>query len=91
MVKKKTKKEEIKINIFKNRLVPSCKILNDEEKNKLIEKYNISKYQLPFIYSKDPLVSAVGAKKGDILEITRKAYTAAGKSKYYRLVVGGSN
>ncbi len=91
MPKGKSKKKDDKINIFKNRLVPECEILKDEERDEFLEKYNISKYQLPSILSKDPLVKAVGAKKGEILKIKRKTGTAAGESNYYRLVVGGSN
>ena len=88
---KKDKKEESSIDIFKNRLVPSCRILKDDEKEEFLKRYNISKYQLPVIFLKDPMASLVNAEKGDILEITRTVCTAAGKSKYYRLVVGGSN
>ena len=91
MPKDKSKKEEVLIDIFKSRLVPKCKILNEEERKEFLEKYNISKYQLPFIFSNDPMVRAVDGKKGDILKIERKVGTAAGVSDYFRLVVGGSN
>lgn len=89
--KSKAKEEEKNINIFKNKLVPDCKILNEKEREELFEKYNISKFQLPSILAKDPLVKSIGAKKGDILKIMRKKNIFSEDSEYYRLVIGGSN
>ncbi len=91
MSKKKAEKKESKIDIFKNKLVPDCKILNEKEKEELFEKYNISQYQLPSILGKDPLVKAIGAKNGDILKIMRKKNMFSEDSEYYRLVIRGSN
>ncbi|MCD6575560.1 MAG: DNA-directed RNA polymerase subunit H [Nanoarchaeota archaeon] len=88
MVTKKSKKEEKPIDIFKSRLVPECRVLSEDEEKKLLEQYNISKRQLPLIFSTDPVVKALGAKVGNVIEFTRKSKTA-GLSKYYRVVVGG--
>ena len=78
--------KERKIDIFKSDLVPKHEILSPEEKQKLLDKFNISEKQLPKIKSTDPAVIALGAKKGDVIKITRKS-PVAGESYYYRLVV----
>jgi len=79
-------KERKAINIFESDLVPKHEILSPEEKQKLLDRYNISEKQLPKIKSTDPAVIALNAKKGDVIKITRKSPTA-GESYYYRLVV----
>jgi DNA-directed RNA polymerase subunit H len=84
----KDDKEEKPLDVFKSRLVPKCRILSEEEVNKLLEEYGISKKQLPLILSTDPVVKALNAKVGDVIEFDRDSKTA-GISKYYRLVVGG--
>jgi len=78
------KKDEI--NILKHELVPKHRILNEEEKKKLLEKYGIKLRGLPRISIKDPVIVAIEAKVHDVIEITRKSGTA-GETKYYRLVV----
>jgi DNA-directed RNA polymerase I, II, and III subunit RPABC1 len=81
--------EEAKIDIFKSRLVPKSKILNEEEKKALLEKYNISFSQLPKILHSDSVSKALNVKAGDVIEFERKT-KLGGQSKYYRIVVGGS-
>ncbi|MDD5182346.1 MAG: DNA-directed RNA polymerase subunit H [Candidatus Nanoarchaeia archaeon] len=81
--------EEIKIDIFKSKYVPISRILSEDEKKALLEKYNISSVQLPKISHSDAVVRALKGKGGDVIEFVRKAKTA-GLSKYYRIVVGGS-
>jgi len=83
-----TEKEEKSIQIFKSRLVPESKVLSEEETQKVLEKYNISKKQLPRMLSSDAMAKHLEAKSGDVIEITRDSKTA-GLSKFYRLVVGG--
>ncbi|CAB49535.1 DNA-directed RNA polymerase subunit H [Pyrococcus abyssi] len=73
-------------NIFKHVLVPEHRILSEEEKKALLEKYRITPAQLPQIKASDPAVKALGAKPGDIIEIKRKSPTA-GVYYYYRVVV----
>ncbi len=67
-------------------LVPEHRILSEEEKKELLEKYKIDIKQLPMILSSDPMVKQIGAKVGDVIEIKRKSPTA-GEALYYRLVV----
>jgi DNA-directed RNA polymerase subunit H (RpoH/RPB5) len=79
---------EITIDIFKNILVPKSRILNEKEKDALLEKYNISTKQLPVISHLDTVSKKLEAKAGDVIEFERNTKTA-GMSKYYRVVTGG--
>ena len=88
MAVKKKKEEESTIDIFKSKLVPVSKILSEKDAKELLEKYNVSKQQLPRIQMADPVCKSLNAKFGDIIEFTRKSKTA-GLAKFYRLVVGG--
>ncbi len=80
------KKEEKEINVLQHKLVPKHKILNEEEKKKILEKYGIKLKHLPKISVKDPVVVAIEGEIKDIVEITRNSSTA-GEIKYYRVVV----
>lgn len=90
MVSKKSKskeKEPAPQYILRHRLVPQHIILSEEEKREVIEKFaGGDPYKLPYILASDPVVSALGAKPGDVIKIIRKSPTA-GESIYYRLVV----
>ena len=77
---------EKKINILKHTLVPKHKIMNEKEVEELLKKYGVTKDKLPKILASDPVVKAIGAKIGDVIEITRKS-PIAGEAKYYRVVV----
>ncbi len=78
-----------KKSILEHELVPKHRILSEEEKQKLLEKYNISLKNLPKISIKDPVVKLLNdAKVGDVIEITRKSPTA-GTTKYYRVIING--
>ncbi len=79
---------KLKVDISKHILVPKHEILSEEEVKKLLEKYNITKSQLPKILASDPMVKKIGAKVGDVIKITRKSPTA-GESIFYRVVVSG--
>ncbi|MFH8080431.1 MAG: DNA-directed RNA polymerase subunit H [Candidatus Aenigmatarchaeota archaeon] len=80
-------KEETNINILEHELVPKHYIVSEEEKQKILEKYKITKLnQLPQIKSTDPVVKALGAKPGDLIKIIRKS-SIAKEVVYYRIVV----
>lgn len=78
------------IDIFKSKLVPKCRIISKAEEKEILEKYKISKKQLPYILLNDPVAKALNAKVGDIIEFIRVSKTA-GSSKFYRVVVGGES
>jgi len=83
-----SKKNISKVDILEHVLVPSHRILSEEEKGVLLRKYNVKPSQLPKTLSSDPVVAAMGAKPGDIIEITRKS-PVAGVTLAYRIVVEG--
>ncbi len=75
-----------KETLLNHELVPKHEVLSEEEAEKVLEEYGITKEELPKIYKNDPVAKAIEAEVGEVLEITRKSPTA-GKSKYYRVVV----
>ena len=87
MPKAKEKDEEKKqVDIFGSGLVPKHEIMSGDEKAGLLEILNISHRQLPRVKEDDPVVKVLGAKKGDVLRITRRS-PAGADSYYYRVVV----
>jgi DNA-directed RNA polymerase subunit H (RpoH/RPB5) len=75
----------MEFNISKHTLVPKHVKLNPEEKEKLLNKYNISTKQLAVIIAKDAAIQHLGVKKGDVIKIVRDSPTV-GKSEFYRVV-----
>lgn len=85
-MKKETTKETIKKTILEHVLVPKHEIMNKEEIALVLEKYGAELDQLPKIMEADPVIEAIGAKKGNVLKIIRQSPTA-GESIYYRVVI----
>ena len=77
---------EKEFNVLTHELVPKHVIIKDDELKEVLEKFNITKEQLPKIGEKDPTMKAIGAEEGDVVKIIRDSPTA-GTSLYYRLVV----
>lgn len=73
-------------DILSHELVPEHKILTKDESQKILKQLNVKPERLPKIRDTDPVVEIIGAKVGDIIEITRDSPTA-GKTKYYRVVI----
>jgi DNA-directed RNA polymerase subunit H (RpoH/RPB5) len=72
-------------NILDNVLVPPHKVLSDVEKKQIFNKYYIREdSNFPEISRYDPVAKTLGARPGDLLEITRPSPTAI-QHKYYRL------
>lgn len=80
-----TEKEQ-EFNPFENELVPKHEILSAEERAELMKGLNISLKGFPRIKEEDPIVKSVGAKRGDVLRITRHSPVAS-EYFYYRVVV----
>ncbi len=59
------------IYIFDHYLVPQARIISEEEKKKLVEKYGSLKY-FPKILVTDPVVRILRAKPGDVIEFVRR-------------------
>ena len=66
--------------------VPQHRVMKDKEVENLLDKFGIRKNQLPKVLDGDPVAMLLGARPGDVLEITRKRETS-GENKYYRVVV----
>jgi DNA-directed RNA polymerase subunit H len=74
---------EKKFDSTKHILVPKHTILSEEETQKLLSHYNISKVQLPIIASNDPAIKAMELQRGVVVKVER---SDAHKTTYYRLV-----
>jgi len=85
-----SKKEEEKkqLKVTEHIYVPKHEIVSEEEKAEIVERFNASPEQFPYILASDPVVKEIGAKPGDLIRISRKSPTA-GESTYYRFVVVG--
>jgi len=80
-------KQENKFDVLSHELVPKHYIVSEEEKQKIKEKYRITRLsQFPQIKASDPVVKAIGAKPGDLIKIIRKSNIAK-EVVYYRIVV----
>jgi len=73
---------QLLFNITKSIYVPTHTLMNDNEKKKFQEKYNINK--IPKINLNDPVVKFIGGKLDNIVKITRKSLT---NEVYYRLII----
>jgi DNA-directed RNA polymerase subunit H (RpoH/RPB5) len=73
-------------DILKSGLVPKHEVMNDEEKTELLNGLNISAKQLPRIHEDDPVAKKIGAKRGNVVRITRND-PGVGEYYYYRIVV----
>jgi len=93
MSRRSTKKEKdrqtLLSKIVEHELNPiSIRVLPRDEAKQILRRLHLKPWNLPWIRSSDPLVAAVGAKPGDILEIVRRS-PKAGRTVIYRLVVPG--
>tara|TARA_B110000008_G_scaffold198656_1_gene197175 strand:- start:1369 stop:2004 length:636 start_codon:yes stop_codon:yes gene_type:complete len=74
-------------NILDNDLVPPHRILSNEEKKEIKQKYNILQdTQFPEISRFDPISVIYGIRPGQVFEITRSSPTSL-QTKYYRLCI----
>ena len=77
--------ESLMFNITQHILVPHHEIMNQTETTNIMSKYNIQNLlQLPLILQSDPVAKFIGAKRGDIVKITKPSETA-GEYVNYRL------
>ena len=79
-------KNAMLINITKHVLVPKHRILSEDERAELFERYHIQdNSQLPKMTLSDPISRYYGLKKGQVVEITRNE--DLNKHVSYRVVV----
>lgn len=63
-------------------LIPPHKLMSTKDAEAMLATFRVSKHQIPKIFSKDPAISGLGAKVGQIVEVER-----LDGSKSYRLIV----
>ena len=80
-----------RFNVLNHMLVPEHKPATKEEIAAVMERYKITRHQLPKIRRTDPAIKAMekqygGVKSGDIVKIVRVS-SIAGMTIAYRLVI----
>jgi len=80
--------EENKFNIIKHAFVPKHIKLKEEEKQELLQKYNVSDTQLPMIKRSDKAIQHLDPEIGEVIKIIRKSPTNV-ETEFYRVVVHG--
>jgi len=80
-----TTKMKKKFKVDKHILIPKHVKLGEKEREKLLEKYNISLKELPRISKADPAIENLDAKPGDVIKVIRQSPTA-GEAAFYRVV-----
>lgn len=74
----------LQFNILKHILVPPHRILNDDEKELIIKKYNILEDNIPAISRFDPVAQVIGLRPNQYCEIIRPSKTSI-TSLFYRI------
>jgi len=79
--------KRLQFNILNHKLVPTCKILDNNEVNELKKKYKMeSVSQLPEISRFDPQALAICMRPGQVVKFERESLTAL-KYDYYRVCI----
>lgn len=77
--------KRLQFNILKHTLVPKHTILNDDEKELFMKKYNIlDNSQIPDISYFSPVSIVIGLRPNDVVKIERNSRTSI-KSDFYRI------
>ncbi|HLC93381.1 MAG TPA: DNA-directed RNA polymerase subunit H [archaeon] len=66
-------------------LVPKHEIVQDDKVKEVVEKFGSPLTSFPRVDPDDSAIIEIGAKKGDLIKITRNSHTA-GKTIYFRVV-----
>lgn len=79
--------KRLQYNMLEHNLVPKCNVLNSEEKDKFMKKFNIKdNSQIPEISRFDPQALVMCIRPGDVTKFTRKSITSL-ENDYYRVCV----
>lgn len=79
--------KRLQYNMLEHNLVPKCDVLNSEEKDKFMKKFNIKDIsQIPEISRFDPQALVMCIRPGDVTKFTRKSITSL-ENDYYRVCV----
>jgi DNA-directed RNA polymerase I, II, and III subunit RPABC1 len=77
---------EVIINKTKHKYALKHVIIDKNEIEILLKKYEITEDQLPKILHNDPMIKIIGAEIGDVIKIERTS-ESTGKYYYYRICV----
>ena len=75
---------KLQFNISKHRKVPNHKLLNDSEKAEVTKLYELEK--MPKILCQDEMAKFIGARPGDVVEVTGMCQSSA-ENKRWRYCV----
>jgi DNA-directed RNA polymerase subunit H (RpoH/RPB5) len=79
--------KRLQFNILDHSLVPSHRVLTDEEVTTVKKRYNIKEDgQFPDISRFDPVAQVIGLRPGQVCEIIRPSKTAI-QAYYYRICI----
>jgi DNA-directed RNA polymerase subunit H len=79
--------KRLQFNILNHTLVPIHRLINDNEVEEIMRKYNIKdKTQFPDISRFDPVARVIGLRPGKVCHIIRSSKTAI-QADYYRICV----
>lgn len=76
----------MKIRPSQHDLVPRHEKTSADEVKQILQRYGITKDQLPKIRATDPAAAEIEAQPGDVVKIHRKSKTA-GEAVVYRVTV----
>lgn len=77
--------KRLQFNILNHELVPPHRVLNDEEKEVVKQRYHIARdSDVPDIGRFSPVAMAIGMRPGQMCEVTRTSRTAI-STKFYRI------
>jgi len=71
---------KLQFNISKHRKVPHHKLLSDAEKAEIVKMYEVDK--MPKIMSQDEMAKFIGARPGDVVEVTGMCQTSAENKRW---------
>ncbi|KAG0457944.1 hypothetical protein HPP92_022801 [Vanilla planifolia] len=77
---------ELLVNITKHVLMPKHEITTEEEKQKLLKKYNVKDHQLPRMLEKDAVSRYYGLEKGTVVKVIYD-HEITGSHETYRCIV----
>ena len=72
--------------MVEHKLVPKHELMSPEETQEVLDKYKVTRDQIPKIKLDDPGIKDLQVGVGDVIKITREN-DYIGKSMYYRVVV----
>ena len=72
-------------NVARHELQPNFRLLTEEEKREILDRYSLKVTQLPAMLVDMPIARYYSAKKGDVFEIIRRS-ESAGESIIYRYI-----